>query len=584
MIRQPWIQSIRYILMGAAVFVLAPQTWATDYYVDAVQGNDAGGGTSVNAPWKSIAKVNSRSFNPGDQILFKRGGVWKEMLVAPSSGSASNPVTLGAYGSGDKPVITAVDAIPGGKTAGTWTNLSGNVWYMSLAADPLRVFLNGQEYGRAQTPSAPNATLRYGYDSAAKRLYLYATANPASAYATLEHAAARTHALRTNQKNYLVIRDLDLRGGGVASLEFAESNFITVDGCDIGWNSGKFGILAHGYGASKVSLNGVIRNCLLDSGSRLRSPYHISPEIPHDGIKLRYGCQNWEIHHNTLRDWGHTGIYVTGDAGYQTKNNKVYSNYLTAPDIDYGRGLSIDGPDGTCFNNEMFFNSVIDTTCRNQINGDHNLFYYNIIAGMTNVAYAANGTAQGISSEGYTGWASHHNQFFNNLILNCDEAGIKVWGFTGATDKYANEYRNNIVYNCGRNSKDNYKNFGIVIENHTTVKNNIYTNNLVFQPAGITNVVNYRGTAMSVPTFNSQNGKNGDTAAGNLFGDPLFTDLAGGDYTLQANSPAIDAGIPVGLNQGLGGVSVPYGLTVDIGPYEYVPVPLPPIVERIVPN
>lgn len=580
---QQWIQSLRQFMIGAAVIVWASPVWATDYYIDAAQGSDANSGTSLGTPWKTIAKVNARSFKPGDQILFKRGGAWKETLIVPSPGTDSSPITIGAYGTGDKPVITAVDAIPGAKTAGTWSNLSGNVWYMPLAADPLRVFLNGQEYGRAQKPSEPNSTLRFGYDSAAGRLYLYASANPAAAYSTLEQSAARSHALRMSLKNYITIRDLDLRGG-VISLELAESNNILVENCDIGWDVGKFGILGHGYGSTKLCLNNVIRDCRLDSGSRLRSPYHISPEIPHDGIKLRYGCQNWEIHHNTLYDWGHTGIYVTGDTGYQTKNNKVYSNYLSAANIDYGRGLAIDGPDGTCFNNEMFFNSVIDTTCRNQINGNNNLFYCNIIAGMTNVTYAENGTAQGISQEGYTGWASHHNRFFNNLILNCDEAGIKVWGFTGATDKYANEYRNNIVYNCGRDSKDNYKNIGIVIENHATVKDNIYTNNLVFQPAGITNVVNYRGTAMSVPTFNSQNGKNGDTAASNLFGDPLFTDLAGGDFTLQANSPAIDAGIPVGLNQGMDGVSVPYGVTVDIGPYEYVPVPLPPIVERIVPN
>ena len=577
------IKFIRDCMLGMAVLILAPQAWAAEYYVDSVQGNDANNGLSATAPWKTIAKINSRSFNPGDAILFKRGGVWKEQLIVPSSGNASNPITFGAYGSGAKPIITALDAIPGGKSASAWTNVSGNVWYMALAADPLRVFLDGKEYGRAQTPSAPNSTLRFGYDSTAGRLYLYAPANPASAYSTLEQSAARTHAMRMSNKNYITIRDLDLRGG-VISLELAESNFILVENCAIGWYVGKFGILGHGYGPSKVCLNNVIRHCLLDSGSRLRSPYHLNPEIPHDGIKLRYGCQNWEIHDNELYDWGHTAIYVTSESGYQTKNNKVYSNYISAANIDYGRGLAIDGPDGTCFNNEMFFNSVIDTTCRNQINGNHNLFYYNIIAGMTNVTHMANGTAQGISVEGYTGWASHHNKFFNNLIMNCDEAGIKVWGYTGATDKYANEFRNNIIYNCGRNSKDNYRNIGIVIESHATVKDNIYTNNLVFHPDGITNVVNYRGAAMSVAAFNNQNGNNGNTIMNNLYGDPRFTDSGQGDYTLRADSPCIDAGINVGLTMGMANVPVPFGSKVDIGAFEFIPVPQPPVVQRVVPE
>ncbi|MDO8469086.1 MAG: hypothetical protein Q7S29_05000 [Candidatus Peribacter sp.] len=78
---------------------------ATDYYVDATGGIDANAGTSQAAPWQTLAKVNASSFQPGDQILLKKGEVWREKLLIPSSGAADNRIVFGAYGSGVNPKI-----------------------------------------------------------------------------------------------------------------------------------------------------------------------------------------------------------------------------------------------------------------------------------------------------------------------------------------------------------------------------------------------------------------------------------------------------------------------------------------------
>src|SRR3989344_439812 len=44
-----------------------------NYYVDATNGDDTNNnGLSEGSPWKTIAKVKGRTFNPGDAILFKR--------------------------------------------------------------------------------------------------------------------------------------------------------------------------------------------------------------------------------------------------------------------------------------------------------------------------------------------------------------------------------------------------------------------------------------------------------------------------------------------------------------------------------
>jgi hypothetical protein len=79
----------------------------TCYYVSP-SGNDSNAGTSSSAPWKTIAQVQSfqSSLQPGESVLFERGGVWYEQLdITKMNGSSSAPITIGNYGTGNLPVI-----------------------------------------------------------------------------------------------------------------------------------------------------------------------------------------------------------------------------------------------------------------------------------------------------------------------------------------------------------------------------------------------------------------------------------------------------------------------------------------------
>jgi hypothetical protein len=104
------------------------ECWAATYYVDATNGKDTNDGVSLSTAWKTIAKVNTSRFNPGDQVLFRRGQTWREPLVVPSSGSEGSPITFGAYGdSGNaKPVFMASNSK---NTTGDWTNSITTVTY-----------------------------------------------------------------------------------------------------------------------------------------------------------------------------------------------------------------------------------------------------------------------------------------------------------------------------------------------------------------------------------------------------------------------------------------------------------------------
>ncbi|MDB5254230.1 MAG: hypothetical protein JWL80_296, partial [Parcubacteria group bacterium] len=111
-------------VFGVLNFILSfhiTQASAATYYVanagnDSCDGTSQTIGTSGSCSWKTIAKVNTYSFNPGDSILFNKGDTWREQLTVPSSGTAGSPITFGAYGTGANPKILGSAAVS------TWTN------------------------------------------------------------------------------------------------------------------------------------------------------------------------------------------------------------------------------------------------------------------------------------------------------------------------------------------------------------------------------------------------------------------------------------------------------------------------------
>ena len=77
---------------------------AHSFYVDSAQGDDARDGLSPATAWRSLVKVNRVVLQPGDKVLFQRGGVWRGQIMA-QSGSSHGVVTYAAYGEGPKPQL-----------------------------------------------------------------------------------------------------------------------------------------------------------------------------------------------------------------------------------------------------------------------------------------------------------------------------------------------------------------------------------------------------------------------------------------------------------------------------------------------
>ncbi len=78
----------------------------TTYYIDCDQGNDLlnDGKSEINA-WKTISKVNNITLKPGEKLLLKKSCKFTETLNAKWEGTENLPITIGAYGKGENPLI-----------------------------------------------------------------------------------------------------------------------------------------------------------------------------------------------------------------------------------------------------------------------------------------------------------------------------------------------------------------------------------------------------------------------------------------------------------------------------------------------
>ena len=108
----------------------AATAFATDFYVSN-EGNDQRAGNSPAQAWQTLEKVQASASQlaPGDRILFRRGDVFYGQLhLKGLNGSEQQPISLGAYGTGDLPVLD------GAITLTDWKKDKGRIWKTTCKA------------------------------------------------------------------------------------------------------------------------------------------------------------------------------------------------------------------------------------------------------------------------------------------------------------------------------------------------------------------------------------------------------------------------------------------------------------------
>lgn len=78
----------------------------SSYYVDSSAGSDGNDGRAPEKAWRSLDKVNAARLKAGDSVLFRRGGTWTGQVVLRSSGESGRPITIAAYGTGERPTLS----------------------------------------------------------------------------------------------------------------------------------------------------------------------------------------------------------------------------------------------------------------------------------------------------------------------------------------------------------------------------------------------------------------------------------------------------------------------------------------------
>ncbi len=141
------------ILCATAGIMIQCGVSAETYYVDSSIGNDNNSGLSENEAWKSLEKINSNVFKPGDSVLFRAGEVYNGNLELHGNGEKDNPITVGSYGDGEKPVIN-------GK--GSYAILLENLSYWTITGLEIT---NKSTSGIVSSKSGITAIVNEGYTS-----------------------------------------------------------------------------------------------------------------------------------------------------------------------------------------------------------------------------------------------------------------------------------------------------------------------------------------------------------------------------------------------------------------------------------
>ncbi len=521
------------VLSVVGVMFVLSNACATTYYVNAIGGNNGNTGTSPTQAWKTISKVNSYSFLPGDSILFKRDDVWRETLVISNSGTSAGRITFSAYGTGNKP------AVLGSKQAGNWINEGNNIWYASFSTEPDGLFFIdsnlGVSWGERKTSKGGLSKIQdWWFDNPNNRLYILSNTDPNSKYTAVEGG---------------------LRKGIIAN---GNTDYITIEEIEVKY-FGHSGAESWGIAPSTSSDHWIIQDNAVHHGG------HREATEQGDGIKLR-GGSNYLVRRNSVYEVGRHGIHgwsVSGStlANVTVEHNIFYNNYHA--NIDFNMAA-------------------------NSSNHDH-VIRHNYISEIDGMVDLDGNGGSGFHLKGRSSSAVLRNvDIYNNVGVDLSHNGINLNGYMDNIRVF-----NNSFYNIGHHSGDN----GIrvasgrspitaisILNNSCFMAGNTPNSQCVNTPgkqAGITvdhniwynpdgRIASINGTIYN--NWNTYKNATGYDANG-YNADPDYMDPVNSNLMLKPSSPAIDGGIDLsswGIANDHDGAIRPQGTGFDIGAYEYL--------------
>ena len=518
---------------------------AATYYVDAAGGNDGNSGTATTNAWRTISKVNSRAFAAGDSILLKCGSVWRETLIVSSSGAAGSPITLGSFGTcstATRPVINGANLVT------TWTRAAtpANAWMASVATKPKMAWFDNARGIPVASVAAVVAARNWFWQ--AGTLYVFATANPATAYvAPGVEISVRAALIDITNKSYITIQDLRVTHANDHGITVGQSaanapTAITIQRTALEENFGD-GFFAWRTGTQTVHQLVIQDSTITQNGSM--------------GIRFSSGAVDSVIRRNTINDncWSTStnytgGIKISGTttSGVIIESNEVGSNgskLVNAGVRAVGIWLDTIGSSATNIirYNKVHHNFKAGIMVENSANTQ---VYYNIVYAHTGAGDAARGIWVYRNASGV--------EVYNNSVYG-NNHGIQL----GGTNPSIPDAVDNVVIN-NISAGNVYEFHSMNLGPGNVIRNNMFG---VESPKFLDwQLIDYDTYA----AFDQGYGADSESIQVN----PLFV-VPGSDFHLKDISPAINAGVPLGFTRDYEGKAI-VGLP-DLGAIEFAGQP-----------
>lgn len=520
------------LLLLCMCIMLNGHSFPQNFFVDPVNGNDNNSGTSELTPWKTVSKVNGFDFNTSSGniiVAFKRGGIWREQLTPADHGTGeNNRIIFTAYGSGRKPMILGSNSLIG--SVNDWTDRGSNIWSQNLSTSPFYLIFEknstATNWGyRQSSVNSCNSDYDFYYNGGV--LYIYSIGNPAYYYSLIENPV-RAFSIGEISGNYLTFDNLEVWGSFEAGIRTSGGDYVRITNCDI---------------------------------------HHMGNVSTNDGDGLYIISSYAYIGFNKIWECGSHSSWSGQYGNYKVKNNiwehnYIANNYYTGIDLQH---INTGGSSG---GHIVRFNTIIDSLPQSnyydtgvgiQVLGKRDNYANVGWSWMKNIKIYGNiiiGHYLGIN----IGSVCDSIYIYNNTLVNSRffffETKTTGGEFSGTwTIPWHGWIQNNLVYQT----------FGSVMD-ISTDSNKVFNNNLYYSSSKTPFTVS--GANISFGQWQNWNIGKHDQLSINA--NPLFTDYNSNNFTLQPNSPAIDAGVLLNseFSIGFNGMVRPQGSGWDIGAYE----------------
>lgn len=475
-------------------------------------GDDSLDGLTDVTAWRTLTKVNGRAYSPGDRVLFRRGDTW-----------VGDGLKITSSGTAEAPIFFG-DYGAGAKPV---IDVNGK-------ASTTGVLVTGADHLIIQNLVILNAN---------------GAGNPAGMSCVDVH--------------HLVVRGIDVNLTAGAGINFSQGGHILVDGCTV-TRSGNGAIYCRGSDVEPLH-DVIIQNCtvydLNSSADGFTLHQKSAPPYPPIGA-------NFILRNNVAYNCREEGFDITSGTNVLLENNVSHSNDSGAISLGHSARYV------TIRNHRSENEPLKNTSASLKIAIPDVTIEYSTFIGSSqwNKPIVQIIPSMNVNVSPVVPDAQPENVVLRNNVF--------MW----------NSSVNGNIFNTAAN-----QGFNPTIQNLTMV-NNVWANrgsgawtmnfasvapppnapgfqidhNLYFQSAGAK--WNVAGASHDFTSYRETFGRD----AHGMEADPQFTNVTGGDFTLQSTSPAIDAGAELGLTRDLAGTSVPQGGAPDLGAYEFSLAPAAP--------